>query len=230
MLKMKNMCRKVENRTFSAVKQMSPVDEDRKILGIFSKNRWISLKKKRLKIFDDEKTCRIHRSKISRKMTNQKTRQTQSEETRREEERSLCKFQDKTHSHWRKRMTSETNSTKRPRRSKRDPQFVFERSTREENEILKCSKVKSSRPAESTDNDGELYEPGDIVWCKLGNFPWWPALIVSWWENEFNTIDFSFSSFQFRCEAEGAIHTKLLSTSSHSSLCHVTFLFSFRFE
>lgn len=72
-----------------------------------------------------------------------------------------------------------TSATKRTRRSKRDSQFVFERSTREENEISKRSKVKSSRPAESTDNDGELYEPGDIVWCKLGNFPWWPALIVS---------------------------------------------------
>ena len=76
-------------------------------------------------------------------------------------------------------MTSETNSSKRTRRSRQDPQFVFESPTPDETETKKRAPKKTSRPAETTDNDGELYEPGDIVWCKLGNFPWWPALIVS---------------------------------------------------
>ena len=40
------------------------------------------------------------------------------------------------------------------------------------------TKVKAIQPIESVDASGELYEPGDIVWCKLGGFPWWPALIV----------------------------------------------------
>ncbi|CAF3252444.1 unnamed protein product, partial [Rotaria sp. Silwood2] len=38
----------------------------------------------------------------------------------------------------------------------------------------------------------DLYEPGDIVWSKLGSFPWWPALI-------------------YRCKAEGGIYTKTFS-------------------
>lgn len=97
-------------------------------------------------------------------------------------------------------MASEANASpnsteKRTRRSKKDPQFVFDRSTDEgESEKSKrtSSKVKNSRPVESTESDADLYQPGDIVWCKLGNFPWWPALV-------------------YRCAAEGGIHTKLLS-------------------
>ena len=55
-------------------------------------------------------------------------------------------------------MSTEQSSTgKRRRYIKQDPQFIFDRPT-------------------TTTN--ELYEPGDIVWSKLGSFPWWPALIV----------------------------------------------------
>jgi hypothetical protein len=40
------------------------------------------------------------------------------------------------------------------------------------------SKAKPSQSVDSADTSADLYEPGDIVWCKLGGFPWWPALIV----------------------------------------------------
>lgn len=41
------------------------------------------------------------------------------------------------------------------------------------------TKIKPLRSVDSTpDASADLYEPGDIVWCKLGGFPWWPALIV----------------------------------------------------
>jgi hypothetical protein len=35
----------------------------------------------------------------------------------------------------------------------------------------------TTEPTTSTPSS-DLYEPGDIVWSKLGSFPWWPALIV----------------------------------------------------
>ena len=87
-------------------------------------------------------------------------------------------------------MTTETDSSestrrKRQRRVKQDPHFVFENSTVAEREIEskpvasvkpKATRVKSTNePAVGAD----LYEPGDLVWSKLGSFPWWPALIVS---------------------------------------------------
>ncbi len=88
-------------------------------------------------------------------------------------------------------MTLESPSQKRPRRSKQqDPQFVFDNPTTEETEIdttlsntNKRSSIKTKeKPLRSVDSaadtSADLYEPGDIVWCKLGGFPWWPALIV----------------------------------------------------
>jgi hypothetical protein len=88
-------------------------------------------------------------------------------------------------------LTSESPSRKRPRRSKQqDPQFVFDNPTTDETEIDPTqtntnkrtpikTKAKPLRPVDSTpDASADLYEPGDIVWCKLGGFPWWPALIV----------------------------------------------------
>jgi hypothetical protein len=80
--------------------------------------------------------------------------------------------------------SSESPSLKRPRRSKQDPQFIFDNSTNDETkmDITKRSSIKTKtkplQSAESADASADLYEPGDIVWCKLGGFPWWPALIV----------------------------------------------------
>jgi hypothetical protein len=59
--------------------------------------------------------------------------------------------------------TEQSLSGKRQRRIKQDPQFIFDNPTAE--------------PTTSTPSS-DLYEPGDIVWSKLGSFPWWPALIV----------------------------------------------------
>jgi len=81
--------------------------------------------------------------------------------------------------------TSESPSRKRPRRSKQDPQFIFDNPTTDEMETdttNKRSSIKTkTKPLSSVDSadaSADLYEPGDIVWCKLGGFPWWPALIV----------------------------------------------------
>ena len=81
---------------------------------------------------------------------------------------------------------SESPTRKRQRRSKQDPQFVFDGSAAEQNDSESKStkqspsktKPKPLRTVESLDSAADLYEPGDIVWCKLGSFPWWPALIV----------------------------------------------------
>ncbi len=64
-------------------------------------------------------------------------------------------------------MTTEQPSTgKRQRRIKQDPQFIFDNPAIE------------PTTSHSNNTNSDLYEPGDIVWSKLGSFPWWPALIV----------------------------------------------------
>jgi hypothetical protein len=78
---------------------------------------------------------------------------------------------------------SESTPQKRQRRLKQDPQFIFENSTTDEIEPEKIpqsnkQKSKSIQPVEENTIGADLYEPGDIVWSKLGSFPWWPALIV----------------------------------------------------
>lgn len=81
---------------------------------------------------------------------------------------------------------SESPTRKRQRRSKQDPQFVFDSPAAEQNDSesksAKQSPLKTNpkplRTVESLDGNADIYEPGDIVWCKLGSFPWWPALIV----------------------------------------------------
>ncbi len=88
-------------------------------------------------------------------------------------------------------VNSESPSRKRLRRSKQqDPQFIFDNPTVDETAINTAStanankrtptkpKIKSLQSVDSVDTSADLYEPGDIVWCKLGGFPWWPALIV----------------------------------------------------
>jgi hypothetical protein len=40
------------------------------------------------------------------------------------------------------------------------------------------NKTKPVHPIEDNSAGADLYEPGDVVWSKLGSFPWWPALIV----------------------------------------------------
>lgn len=80
----------------------------------------------------------------------------------------------------------ESTISKRPRRSKpQDPQFVFDNPTVVNESAAnptpttpKRAPKKTTQSVDSTDTSGDLYEPGDIVWCKLGGFPWWPALIV----------------------------------------------------
>ncbi|CAF1074418.1 unnamed protein product [Adineta ricciae] len=103
--------------------------------------------------------------------------------------------------------SSESPTRKRPRRSKQDPQFIFDNPANDTTDMDTVipptankrtpvkTKVKTIQPVESIDASGELYEPGDIVWCKLGGFPWWPALI-------------------YRCAAEGGIHTKTLNSNN----------------
>ena len=79
---------------------------------------------------------------------------------------------------------TESPAPKRPRRSKQDPQFVFDNTSNDETKIDTTKqmpikpKIKPVRAVEAPDASADLYEPGDIVWCKLGGFPWWPALIV----------------------------------------------------
>ncbi|CAF0834456.1 unnamed protein product [Rotaria sordida] len=103
-------------------------------------------------------------------------------------------------------LTSESPSRKRPRRSKQEPQHIIDNSTTEETEMDTTStnsnkrssikkKTKPLHSVDSIDTSADLYEPGDIVWCKLGGFPWWPALI-------------------YRCNAEGGIHTKTLNSNN----------------
>lgn len=46
------------------------------------------------------------------------------------------------------------------------------------------SRLSPSKQVQANDNgqnsdSARLYEPGDIVWAKLGHFAWWPAIIVS---------------------------------------------------
>ncbi|CAF4654850.1 unnamed protein product, partial [Rotaria sp. Silwood2] len=53
-------------------------------------------------------------------------------------------------------------------------------------------KTRSVHSVDENSIGADLYEPGDIVWSKLGSFPWWPALI-------------------YRCKAEGGIYTKTFS-------------------
>ncbi|CAF0737163.1 unnamed protein product [Adineta steineri] len=99
--------------------------------------------------------------------------------------------------------SSESPSRKRPRRSKQDPQFIFDNPIVDETETDTSltkrnstkNKTKPLRSVDSPDASADLYEPGDIVWCKLGGFPWWPALI-------------------YRCTTEGGIHTKTLNSNN----------------
>ncbi|CAF3644307.1 unnamed protein product [Rotaria sp. Silwood1] len=99
----------------------------------------------------------------------------------------------------------ESTSRKRQRRLRQDPQFIFENPTTNEIEMdttPKSNKQKSiqikTRSVHSVDDNSigaDLYEPGDIVWSKLGSFPWWPALI-------------------YRCNAEGGIYTKTFNSNN----------------
>ena len=76
---------------------------------------------------------------------------------------------------------------KRVRRIKHDPAFVFGNSATldTDTDVVPAPskpKVKKPKPLvveEENTIGADLYEPGDIVWSKLGSFPWWPALIVS---------------------------------------------------
>lgn len=71
---------------------------------------------------------------------------------------------------------------------KQDPQFIFDTPTAMDSvtetppKRIKANIIKTkTRSAHSVDEDtvgADLYVPGDIVWSKLGSFPWWPALIV----------------------------------------------------
>ena len=79
---------------------------------------------------------------------------------------------------------SESPTRKRPRRSKQDPNFMFDSTATDQTNMdtnkrtpMK-TKAKPLNSLDSADASADLYEPGDIVWCKLGGFPWWPALIV----------------------------------------------------
>ena len=80
---------------------------------------------------------------------------------------------------------SDSSTRKRQRRVKQDPEFVFGNSTAAVTKIESKSVISAkqkTKPAKSTDESAvgaDLYEPGDLVWSKLGSFPWWPALIVS---------------------------------------------------
>lgn len=67
-------------------------------------------------------------------------------------------------------MFLESIPQKRQRRIKQDPQFIFENSVTESVAPIRTTNEQSTSPI--------LYEPGDIVWSKLGSFPWWPAVIV----------------------------------------------------
>ncbi|CAF1448791.1 unnamed protein product [Rotaria sordida] len=94
----------------------------------------------------------------------------------------------------------ESTPRKRQRRLRQDPQYIFENPTTHEIEMditpksnkqqsLIKTKIESVHSIDENSTGADLYEPGDIVWSKLGSFPWWPALI-------------------YRCHAEGGIYTK----------------------
>ncbi len=72
---------------------------------------------------------------------------------------------------------SESTPQKRQRRIKQDPEFIFESLTTDDTTSNSNKQIKTEFVDENTSNT-DLYEPGDIVWSKLGSFPWWPALIV----------------------------------------------------
>lgn len=95
----------------------------------------------------------------------------------------------------------ESTPQKRQRRIKQDPEYIFENSTTDETpstSINKPSKLKSGHSVDENTNDIDLYKPGEIVWSKLGSFPWWPALI-------------------FRCDAEGGIYKRTLNKTNSKS-------------
>lgn len=113
-------------------------------------------------------------------------------------------------------LTSESPTRKRPRRSKQDPQFIFDNPTVDDNAMdttpsngnKRTPIKKKTKPlvtVESADASADLYEPGDIVWCKLGGFPWWPALIVCricFQQKKFNFIFLLFISIDVLLKAE----------------------------
>ena len=69
------------------------------------------------------------------------------------------------------RIFVESIPQKRQRRIKQDPQFIFDNSVAESTAPIRTTDEQTTSPI--------LYEPGEIVWSKLGSFPWWPALIVT---------------------------------------------------
>ncbi|UJR14907.1 hypothetical protein I4U23_001891 [Adineta vaga] len=95
----------------------------------------------------------------------------------------------------------ESTSQKRQRRLKQDPQFVFEHTTTTPTTdpipIVKKQKTKSVSITNEDTSDANLYQPGDVVWSKLGSFPWWPALI-------------------YRSDADGGTHTRTLNSNNKS--------------
>lgn len=81
-----------------------------------------------------------------------------------------------------RKQLSESSTDKTLRRSKRERHSRLDLSvnsgepTESKKTIVKTKTIKV--PTELHDDQADLYQPGDIVWCKLGNFPWWPALVV----------------------------------------------------
>ncbi|CAF1512048.1 unnamed protein product [Adineta steineri] len=94
--------------------------------------------------------------------------------------------------------TSEAAPQKRQRRSKQDSQFIFENTTVDRALNLTKPKIKPIQPINEHTIPADIYQPGDVVWSKLGSFPWWPALI-------------------YRCDAEGGIYTKTFNSNSKST-------------
>lgn len=39
------------------------------------------------------------------------------------------------------------------------------------------SKPRSISPSSSFDSSEAEYKPGELVWCKLGNYPFWPSIV-----------------------------------------------------
>ncbi|CAF0872258.1 unnamed protein product [Adineta ricciae] len=91
----------------------------------------------------------------------------------------------------------ESTSQKRLRRTKQDPQFIFEHisKTVDSTPVVNKQKPKSVISTNDTVPGADLYEPGDVVWSKLGSFPWWPALI-------------------YRSNGEGGSHTRTLNSNN----------------